>query len=306
MDLGLKQTHSIALQIDHPEVSDLQKSFLANTLESHILSLIHHWPYERLVPEVEGKVVLELGCNVGHGTMIYAQAAHRVIAVDTSAQAIEKAKKVNAHENVAYLLLDSWRFPLPDNSVDITMLFQVIEHIALNKMDAFLCEIRRVTRQEGRVIFTTPNRKIRLLPFQKPWNTFHEKEYSAEELKKLLERYFIEVKVEGLFGPEPLNKIERRRVQQRPFSVYVKNPFFKYIKAPILNRVPKSLKEQVKKIARETAPAREKFPRDQLASNPSLAIANVSAFQYTTADLVLRDHRLHAALDLMATILRVK
>ncbi len=306
MDLGLKQTHRIDLQIDHPEVSGLQKDFLAETLESHVLSLIHRWPYERIVPGVEGKVALELGCNVGYGTMIYAQAAHRVIAVDTSPQAIEKARKVNTRENVEYVLLDSWKLPLPDNSADVTVLFQVIEHVALDKLDAFLREIRRVTRQDGQAIFTTPNRKIRLLPFQKPWNTFHEKEYSAQELKRLLTRYFTEVKVEGLFGPELLNEIERRRVRQKPFSVYVKNPFVKYIKTPILRRVPRSLKEQVKKCAPEAAAARRRIPQNMLASVPPLAIANNRAYQYTTADLVLCDDRLDAALDLMATILRVK
>jgi SAM-dependent methyltransferase len=297
------------MQVDHPEVDDLQDKFRANALESYILSIIHRWPYEHLISEVEGKVVLELGCNVGYGTVIYALNADKVNAVDTSHQAIEKAKKVNARKNIEYVLLGSWQIPLPDDSVDITALFQVIEHIALDKLDAFLREIRRVTRGDGKVIFTTPNRKIRLLPFQRPWNTFHVKEYSAKELQKLLLCYFEEVKVEGLFGPEPLNEIERRRVRQKTLSVYIKNPFsniYKYIKNKVLSHVPRSFKERVKKMQPKNIASRQESSMDMSASGPALATENVPAFQYTTTDLKLCSDELHAALDLTATVLRVK
>jgi ubiquinone/menaquinone biosynthesis C-methylase UbiE len=148
------------------------------------------------------------------GTVIYAKAAHRVIAVDTSAQAIEKAKKVNTSENVEYVLLDSWKLPLPDHSVDVTVLFQVIEHVALDKLDAFLREIRRVTRQDGVII--TPNRKIRLLPFQKPWNTFHEKS-TQRRAQELLARCLWRSSGGSLWS-EPLNEIERGRVRRSHFQ----------------------------------------------------------------------------------------
>jgi SAM-dependent methyltransferase len=162
------------------------------------------------------KNVLELGCNKGFGTVIYAEHASSVKAVDTSSGAIEKARKLNARENIEYICLDSWTLPFADNAFDLVVLFQVIEHIALDKLDIFLREIKRVTRMDGQVFFTTPNRDIRLLPFQMPRNKFHTREYSAQDLGKLLSRYFVEARVEGLFGEEALNEIERRRVRQRP------------------------------------------------------------------------------------------
>jgi SAM-dependent methyltransferase len=206
----------IDLQVDHPDVDDLQQDFRPGSIRAHVLSLIHRWPYEQLMVQAKDKNVLELGCNKGFGTVIYAEHASSVKAVDTSSGAIEKARKLNARENIEYICLDSWTLPFADNAFDLVVLFQVIEHIALDKLDIFLREIKRVTRMDGQVFFTTPNRDIRLLPFQMPRNKFHTREYSAQDLGKLLSRYFVEARVEGLFGEEALNEIERRRVRQRP------------------------------------------------------------------------------------------
>ena len=298
-----EQLQTIDLQIDHPEVDDLQKDFQAKSLRAHVLSLIHRWPYELLMAQAKDKSVLELGCNKGFGTIIYAEDARSVKAVDTSSTAIEKARMYNARDNIEYICLDSWTLPFADNTFDLTVLFQVIEHIALDKLDIFLREIKRVTRADGQVIVSTPNRDIRLLPFQKPWNKFHTKEYSAQDLKQLLSRYFADVKVEGLFGVEALNKIERRRVRQKPGKVYLKGPLRKYLIRPILNLLPDSLKATTG----GASPRRTKAK----AENSSLQEANAAAtepadYPFATSDLEFRDDSLHEALDLRATVLRIE
>lgn len=294
-----EQLQTIDLQIDHPEVDDLQQDFQARSLRAHVLSLIHRWPYELLMVQAKDKNVLELGCNKGFGTIIYAEDARSVKAVDTSSTAIEKARKYNARENIEYICLDSWTLPFADNTFDLTVLFQVIEHIALDKLDVFLREIKRVTRPDGQVIVSTPNRDIRLLPFQKPWNKFHTKEYSAQDLEQLLSRYFAEVKVEGLFGVEALNKIERRRVRQKPGKVYIKEPLRKYLIRPIRDSLKAALGGAFSRRAKTKA------------DNASLPEANAAVtepadYPFTTSDLEFRDDSLHEALDLRATVLRIE
>jgi len=294
---------TIDLQIDHPEIDDLQEEFQARSLRAHVLSLIHRWPYEQLMVQAKGKNLLELGCNKGFGTIIYAEHAGSVKAVDTSSGAIEKAQKYNTRENIEYICLDSWTLPFDDNTFDLTVLFQVIEHIALDKRDIFLREIKRVTRKDGQVIFSTPNRNIRLLPFQKPRNRFHTKEYTAKELKKLLSRYFVDVRVEGLFGVEPLNEIERRRVRQKPSKVYFRDPLKKYVLRPILHWVLNS----VKMANKGASPCRAKKELE----TPHLQASDVSVkesvdYPFTTSDLGLRGNSFRQALDLRATVLRVK
>lgn len=293
----------IDLQIDHPDVNDLQKDFQARSIRAHVLSLIHRWPYEQLMVQAKGKKVLELGCNKGFGTIIYAEHAGSVKAVDTSSAAIEKARKLNAHENIEYICLDSWILPFEDNTFDLVVLFQVIEHIALDKLDIFLSEIKRVTGMDGQVFFSTPNRNIRLLPFQKPRNKFHAKEYSAQDLDKLLSRYFVEVRVEGLFGVEALNEIERRRVRQKPSKVYLTGPLKKHVIRPILGWVMSSRKTDIKGTWARQA---DKELNNSDLQGSAGAIAESVDYPFTTSDLELRSNSLRQALDLSATVLRVK
>ena len=298
-----EQQQTIDLQIDHPDVDDLQIDFQAKSLKAHVLSLIHRWPYEQLMVQAKNKTVLELGCNKGFGTIIYADQATSVKAVDTSSAVIEKALQYNSRENIEYICLDSWTLPFDDDTFDLTILFQVIEHIALDKLDIFLSEIKRVTRKSGQVIFSTPNRNIRLLPFQKPWNAFHTREYSAQDLQNLLDPYFDEVRVEGLFGVESLNKIERRRVRQKPSKVYLKEPIRKYIVNPILDRLANNDKADIEKspIAHTTA---EPEKTDSQVTSPGAG--EPVDYGFTTSDLEYRTDSLDKALDLKATVLRVK
>ena len=298
-----EQLQNFDLQIDHPEVDDLQKDFRARSLKAHILSLIHRWPYELLMVQARGKNVLELGCNKGFGTVIYAEQANSIKAVDTSSAAIEKARQINARENIEYICLDSWTLPFADDTFDLTVLFQVIEHIALDKRDIFLREIRRVTRADGNVIVSTPNRLIRLLPLQKPWNRFHVKEYSARDLEQLLCRYFKQVKVEGLFGTEQMNAIERKRVRQKPLKVYLKEPLRKFLVRPVLGLLTgKSLASAENDASRRT---KTKGNNDDSQRSNS-TVAEAGEYPFSTSDLEFRDGSLHEALDLRATVLRVK
>jgi SAM-dependent methyltransferase len=293
----------IDLQIDHPDVDDLQKDFQASSIRAHVLSLIHRWPYEQLKVQAKGKKVMELGCNKGFGTVIYAEHADSVKAVDTSSGVIEKARKLNAHANIEYICLDSWTLPFADDSFDLVVLFQVIEHIALDKLDIFLSEIKRVTGKDGQVFFSTPNRNIRLLPFQKPRNKFHTKEYSAQDLDELLSRYFLDVRVEGLFGVEALNKIERQRVRQRPSKVYLTAPLKKYVIQPIQRLLTDNGKADSKETSSRSA--KKELKNAQLQGSDEAA-TEPADYPFTLSDLELRRDSLRQSLDLRATVLRVK
>jgi hypothetical protein len=119
----------------------------------------------------------------------------------------------------------------------------------------------------------------------------------------LLSRYFVEVKIEGLFGVESLNKIERRRVKQKPSKVYLKGPLRKYVVRPILGWVPDKLKAAIE----EALPRRTKT-RIKNARSPeaNVAVTEPADYPFTTSDLAFRDNSIQDALDLRATVLQVK
>ena len=73
--------------------------------------------------------------------------------------------------------------------------FQVIEHI--RRDGDFVREIARVLRPGGRFIVTTPNAPMSLT--RNPW---HVREYTAEELRRLIAGSFSTVETLGVFGDE--------------------------------------------------------------------------------------------------------
>jgi len=87
----------------------------------------------------------------------------------------------------------------------------------------------RVTKSDGLIIITTPNKKLRLLPFQRPWNIDHEKEYSLKDLKKLFNKRFNQFKIQGILARNEIMQIEISRVKQNPFSIYIYEPLIRFL-----------------------------------------------------------------------------
>jgi len=100
--------------------------------------------------------------------------------------------------------------PFADNSFDIVVTFQVIEHIQDDV--GFLKEIHRVLRPGGFAIITTPNRPMSLS--RNPW---HIREYTGRELGDLTRKTFQRVEVKGISGNSKVMEYyerNRRSVQR--------------------------------------------------------------------------------------------
>jgi len=164
-----------------------------------------------------GLCVLDLGCGAGYGAAIIAETAHKVIALDSSLIALLTVDPRQA--KTAFLAGDGVRLPLRDKSFDLAVSFQVIEHIRDEAQ--YLNEVRRILVPGGRFIISTPNRALRLLPFQPPFNPYHVREYDYRSLRKTLSRWFAEVDIRGLRGTPEIMAIEERRLKQSPVRTYM-------------------------------------------------------------------------------------
>jgi ubiquinone/menaquinone biosynthesis C-methylase UbiE len=135
------------------------------------------------------KDVLEIGCGEGYGAAILSEYAHKYVGVD-------KYKTQNT-DNIKGIDFIQMKVPyltgFKDNSFDVVVSFQVIEHI--QRDDIYIKEIYRVLKQDGIAILTTPNIKMSLTR-----NPFHVREYNIKELETLLSKTFNNVKIDGVFG----------------------------------------------------------------------------------------------------------
>ena len=167
----------------------------------------HEVVYQWLAPRCAGLDVLEAGCGEGYGADLIARSARRVIAVDYDEAAVTHVRaRYPAVEAVQANLTE---LPLPDDSVDVVVNLQVIEH--LWDQARFVAECARVLRPSGLLMVSTPNRITFSPGRDTPINPFHTRELNAAELTALLvDGGFGAVSVSGLFHGPRLRQMDAR------------------------------------------------------------------------------------------------
>ncbi|MBX3257615.1 MAG: class I SAM-dependent methyltransferase [Chitinophagaceae bacterium] len=172
--MKILQTAERVSQKDHSDNYVYQRSLLA---------------YLEAAKIVSGKV-LEIGTGSGYGVDVIAPYAHEFVTIDkyqTGMQDTDPANVTFIQMNIPPLK------DIPSGEFDYVITFQVIEHIPGD--DLFLKEIYRVLKNNGKLIVTTPNKKMSIT--RNPW---HVREYTVEELERLILRFFQAVETKGVFG----------------------------------------------------------------------------------------------------------
>jgi len=136
--------------------------------------------------------VLEIGTGSGYGIEYIAASCEKFTTVD------KYETDVKIPDKVQFLKLSVPPLTnIPDNTYDYVITFQVIEHI--QKDDVFVKEIYRVLKNGGKLIVTTPNKKMSLT--RNPW---HVREYTISELRQLLLKHFQSIDEFGVFGNQKI------------------------------------------------------------------------------------------------------
>lgn len=187
------------------------------SVAEYILFLKQSKAYEYVKPYCNDKCILDYGCGTGYGVMTISEHAKSVIGVDINRQIIDHCNERYRKVNVSFTQVSA-ECPLPyENGLfDIIVSFQVIEH--LPDVQRYLYELRRLLKDEGLLFIATPNRCFRLLPFEKPWNPEHIREYSYRSLNNELRQSFAEVRIFGIHGDDKVDSIERKRVYRSPMK----------------------------------------------------------------------------------------
>ena len=192
----------------------------AQSVEDYLVYLKHLALYKFVSSYTARKRVLDLGCGEGYGSDALAHTAHFVVATDRDSAAVMHARQKYARRNLAFVICDAQSLPFSVESFETVVSFEVIEHIP--SVRNYLEEVKRVSAPAGVAIISTPNRMLRLLPLQKPWNRFHLREYAARDLERAVGAVFARVSLRGMTATPPVLEIEKRRVRQNPFIAYPK------------------------------------------------------------------------------------
>jgi len=157
----------------------------------------HIYRYIFAASLAENKVVLDVACGTGYGVgYMVEKGAGEVVGVDISMLAVDYAQERLGRNNKASLICaDAIRLPFVNSAFDIVVSFETIEHI--RQYRKFLAECRRVLKENGLLICSTPNRRIFSPNLAKPINTFHVKEFWPEEFYRLLRRCFANITLYG-------------------------------------------------------------------------------------------------------------
>lgn len=142
--------------------------------------------------------LLEVGCGEGRGIQLLKDKVSSYHAIDKIANVIAKLKDKFPEVNFIHSNIPPFE-GVDDNSFDVVISFQVIEHI--KKDTDFLKEIYRVLKPGGKALITTPNVKKTLT--RNPW---HIREYTANQLRTLAEGVFDQVEMKGVAGNEKVMK----------------------------------------------------------------------------------------------------
>jgi SAM-dependent methyltransferase len=161
---------------------------------------------ERLITEFEGQIVcehlhryavafqyisdkdvLDIACGEGYGSNLLSKKAKSVIGVDISELAIAHAKAKYIRNNLKYLHGSCTAIPLPDQSIDVAVSFETIEHFV--EHDKFLRELKRIMRPDGVLIISSPD-KVKDNGSGQGSNPFHLKELTHLEFRRLIEGGF--------------------------------------------------------------------------------------------------------------------
>lgn len=134
-----------------------------------------------------GGTVLDVASGEGYGTALLAKKASLVIGVEIDNTSVAAATKKYNASNLQFRQGSVTQLPLQDKEADMVVSFETLEHV--NEQEQMISEIKRVVKQNGIVVISTPDKKMYsdLKNFNNP---HHVKELYKSEFIALISRFF--------------------------------------------------------------------------------------------------------------------
>lgn len=131
---------------------------------------------------------LDIACGTGYGTALLAKRSSSFHGVDISAEAIGYSQGHFKDKPLSFICSDALKADFKKDSFDIITSFETIEHLREGAGDLFLQRLQGFLRKSGILIISCPNKDTYPEGYNK--NEFHIHEYSYDEIRALLSKYF--------------------------------------------------------------------------------------------------------------------
>ena len=153
---------------------DLGQGNLRKTTKGKVIA-------KELVTNGKNKTALDIGCREGFQSKWLEKKGYEVTSIDIK-KVYEKCMVINVDKG----------FPFKNNSFDLIWCSEVIEH--LDDVKKSIIEFKRVLKQNGKMILTTPNSYFWLMWF------FYSLGFTPKKLQnKGHKHFFNEKRIKGLF-----------------------------------------------------------------------------------------------------------
>ena len=168
--------------------------FISDETWGYRSEIEHRHRYNILKDILAGKKVLDAACGTGYGTYTLSQWANHVTGIDISAEAIDFCRENYQNRNLSYLQMSVADMKFEDQSFDVIISFETLEHIPYELQCDFLKEVTRVLKDNGVLIMSTPDRIMATIAKRGNINPYHIHEFTTEEYRTFLMSYFPHVK----------------------------------------------------------------------------------------------------------------
>ena len=195
-DLESKSELYIEAEYEYESEFNLER-VVPNDNKTRFLFQEHSLRYLFASQFVKSKTVLDAACGTGYGaSMMLDAGAKKVVGIDNSAEAIEYCKKNYKKDNLEFKTEECEKINL-DVPFDIVVSFETIEH--LKKQSHFVSEVKRILKDDGVFIVSTPNKET-----YPAGNPYHFREFTESEFKSFLGKYFSNVTIFYQYYPSSM------------------------------------------------------------------------------------------------------
>jgi len=158
-----------------------------NNVNSRRANLLHDYLHKKTLKKTlnlhHDDIILDFGTGVGRLSTFLSPYVKKIIGVDASKQMIQVAQENCKASNIEYILLDTEKIPIEDNTFDKAFSYWVLASISNAMLDKIIPEIYRLIKPNGLFVFYEQVKKESV--YEK---NIHKKR-TVDEYKTLCERH---------------------------------------------------------------------------------------------------------------------